>query len=466
MYMLIDELPPHHTLPLVPSQLWYLLTLEFVVADENGRSLLMIYPSYSLQAGDAGDLNEGYWTPPFFGYPVDLSFTSPDTAGAVMEVYQHFEAALDRESTIRELAYLMGLPNPQIELTGSFVELKRSPRTPEVAKCYKVVRYSCINLGPRGRRNLADPECRKGYVFLPLDELEDVVIPRFSAGHGRVERLYLSKPIISNLDHVLSSPNEFARLKDRAITLSAEDFSLQEEGVVVCMDLAGYGTVCKYAAENMGSFHEFGPEIATHFRGSVANLFYSFLGRTGISQVHIAGDGFIAAMPIRHFPDGSCSKAMNLFMSAYTHLLDAIDRLNGYIADPSKRIGSRLALHYGQYSYGRIAKTRSISADFDGASIIEVARLEGALREYIKGPIEIQDISQPINSPVRSTEALAEELAGNDHTVICSSEIMDRASNWLSTTGGMEQVTELRVSIKEFVTDAVVYRLIKTGAVE
>lgn len=459
-YYILDELPDNDSLPVVPTQLWLLLTLEVVVSDAHGQSLLLTYPSYTLE-GREGDapLAEGYWTPPFFGYPVDLGFSAPDTVGAVRARFRAHEANMNMKKTIDELAYVMGLPNPEIVDTGSFIELKRSPRSPELWKCYKVQRFICANLGPRGRKNLADPECRKGYVFLPLNEMDTILSSRESASHDRTERCFLSKPLISNLDYILGSNDRVSNLRANAIPLDPSDFRHEEEGLLVCADLAGYGTACRYALEHMHSFTDTGATIATYFRESVACLFYRFLSQIGVSQVHTAGDGFIAGVPARHFHGGSLAQTLVCFLAHYQSMLRKVEKFNEAIADESKKVGSRLALHYGKYRYGRIALTRSISSDFEGAAIIEVARLEGALREHTKGPVQAF-----ASAPKGKRKATQPQPANShSHTIICSHTLADIAGDTINGYRGIAFVAEIPIRIKEYESQARVYSLSVAG---
>ncbi|HBB18401.1 MAG TPA: hypothetical protein DCZ97_15900 [Syntrophus sp. (in: bacteria)] len=446
-YYILDERPDSDGLAVVPTQLWLLLTLEVAISDAHGESLLLTYPSYTLEGREEdGPLVEGYWTPPFFGFPVDLGFRAPDTVGAVRMRFQEHENAIDMRKSIDELAYVMGLPNPEIVNTGSFIELKRSPRSPELWKCYKIQRFTCTKLGPRGRRNLADPECRKGYVFLPLNDMDSVLTSRQSERHGRTERCFLSKPLISNLDFVLGSPERLSNLRANAIPLAPKDFRHEEEGLLICTDLAGYGTACRYAVEHMHSFTETGVSIATYFRESVACLFYRFLSQIGISQVHTAGDGLIAAIPKRHFENAGLDATLHTFFQQYRTMLHEVEKFNHAIGEESKKVGSRLALHYGSYRYGRIALSRSISSDFDGAAIIEVARLEGALREHIKGPLKAS-----------SQRPGKKRAVGHSHTFICSKNLNDVAGDSINACPGLSFDTEIPIRIKEFESQARVF---------
>jgi hypothetical protein len=72
-------------------------------------------------------------------------------------------------------------------------------------------------------------------------------------------------------------------------------------------------------------------------------------------------------------------------ISYWRRFLELLERLNKDIRDPGLAMGSRMALHYGAYLYGRIGFRRSFAPTFDGASVVEVARLEQGLSLAVKG---------------------------------------------------------------------------------
>jgi len=441
-YYILDNFPENHQLEEVPTQLWLLITLEVVISDQYGESILLTYPSYNL--GGAAKMNileEGYWAPPFFAQPIDIAYKSLDTVGSVMESFKEFETKINAKEQIGELAYVMGLPNPDIAFSGEFIELKRSPRSPNVWKCYKVLRYSCTNLGSRGRKNLADPECRKGYTFLPLYDLDNVLKDFNCQIHNKSERLFLSKPLNSNIDFVLKNESYLASLKSNAIKLNKDDFIIEEEGFILSFDLSGFGTVCKYATENMHSFTESGHNIATHFRESVAYLFYNFLSSLGIAQVQMAGDGFIAAFPKRHFIADDLNDVFAIIFKSYYSMLKKINEFNSSIKDSSKKVGSRLALNYGDYKYGRIAHGRSTSPDFDGANIIETARLEGGLREFTKGK-DMIDVDLQF-----------------EHTVIVSENLFSNLHNQIFEENFLVFISEYDIYVKEMISKGHIFKI-------
>jgi hypothetical protein len=438
VYEILDNLSDDQHLSSTPNQLWIILSLEIVIGDGLGEYLLLTYPSYGFVVGTESTTDEGYWAPPFIGLPVPITFDLPDTVGAVKRWLNDFEQRIDCRNIMAQLAYALGLTSPEIEFLESFIELKSSPRSPKLVKCYKILRFVVKNMDRKSHSNLADPECRKGYVFLPLREISNLIRERRSVESDMAEWVYLSKPLQSNVRRILSSDQQLQQMRDRAIGVAPSQFFRQEEGLLAAIDLAGYGTACKYATEHMGSFDMSGREIANQFRVSIANIFYQFLARSGIYQVHMAGDGLICGFPKRLFPDGDLTQALDSLFVCYKELLSKVNKFNSCIADPESKVGSRIALHHGKYNFGRVAQARSFGADFDGAAIIEVARLEGALRVHIK--------NLPKGSHIQ-------------HAVACSKALLNLVGGYFSEKSGILTRGELNVSIKEFSAEAAVFEL-------
>ncbi|MCP4650472.1 MAG: hypothetical protein GY853_10385 [PVC group bacterium] len=457
-YTIIDSLPDDYQLQDAPMNFWLIISLEVVVGDENGPSLLLTYPSYNLNGHKPGLINEGYWAPPFLAYNLIKKYSYPNRIGSIKELYSNFEKKLNVDDAIGELTYLMGLPDPAIKHAGSFTEVKRSPRTPEHVKCYKIIRYSCTNLGEKGKRNLADPEFRKGHVFLPLENLDNVLLEKYSDSHKRPENWFLSKPLISNVDAILSSPQNIESLKSKQIKLSDKDFVREERGILFKMDLAGYGTACKYAIENMHTFEEKGENIATSFRKSISVIFYEFLMQLGIMQVHLEGDGFIAALPNQHCYHEDIFDTISFIIKKYTELLRNIEHFNKFIKDDSKKVGSRLAIHFGDYTFGRVAKTMSLATDFDGASIIEVARLEGALSSIIKG--SNQNTKSSGSKKTKKQNNNINLFHGCLHNLIISEDFHSKFGNGdLAKMDTLKFINQFKVKIKESTLNAYIYNL-------
>lgn len=457
VYEILHDYPDSHRVEPSPVELWLISTLEVTIRHEGRPFFLLTYPSYSLSKTHGADIGEGYWTPPHVGFHVHFQYSAPGTVGRIKEAFSEFERKVDVEESMRQAAYLMGLSDPDISECGSFIELKTSPRSPNLVKCYKIMRFCVTGVGERSRRNLGDPECRKGYIFLPLEDMETVLTSRWSEPHGRNQLFFLGKPLISNVEYIVGDAGRLAQTVDRAINLATSDFFREENGILLCCDLAGYGTACKYATEEMGTFDLRGKEVATDFRESVAKMFYELLGRAGVSQVHMAGDGFIAAIPERLFLDGDVVPVIHAFFDRYLELLKHVEELNTYIKDTSRHLGSRLAIHFGPYRYGRIARARSIGADFDGASIVEVARLEAALRQYTKGPVHLGVAGEDSDADNRPVSVKHGELSL--HTVVASDAVLELSASFFETCAQLRCVADVNVGVKEFRGQAHIYEI-------
>jgi hypothetical protein len=53
-------------------------------------------------------------------------------------------------------------------------------------------------------------------------------------------------------------------------------------------------------------------------------------------------------------------------------------------SDGAPILGSRLAIHYGGYRYGKLSQAVSLVTSFDGNEIVAVSRLEQGLRSITK----------------------------------------------------------------------------------
>lgn len=449
-YKLIDDLPSVYMVERAPIQLWLLITLEIVVADRYGDYLLLTYPSYPLGDQLIDGCDEGYWTPPFCALPVPLSYSSPESVGAIKKEFENFEKRIDIQHELGQLTYLMGLLSPRISFKASFIELKTSPRSPDQVKCYKVLRFVVDEISMRSRRNLSDPDCLKNYAFLPLDKLSEVLIE----GADK-QTTYLSKPLISNLKLILSSEGFVTELKSRAIRLQDSDFFRHEEGMLLSVRLSGYSAACRYASERMHTFDQRGVEILTEFRESIASIFCDLLGKAGIFHVQMSSDGFLCAIPKRLF-FGDTSQVLENFLNCYKEFTDRVEALNAYVRVEEKKMGSLLAIHYGMYRYGRIAQARSISAHLDGFTINEILRLESALSEFMMSSLseisnyktEQQDYSNSYN------------LRLSQHIVICSARIIEEAEGFFEKNDSLLlPVSGLDFGVREVDGRATVFRM-------
>lgn len=376
--VLTAESPERMPLPASPSSVWIISTLEIAVSWQGDHHLMLIHPSYPL----AGQHNspphdEGYWAPPFVAYPVPIEYSPPTTAGSLLRLATEAAERIDIERDLNHLAYQMGLRDISLKRRTSFLELKVSPRSPSLVKAYYILRHGLAGVDRSSSRNLADPEQRRGYVFLPLGGYAAATQVRPGEEHGRSGRWFLGKPLMSNVEYVLGDEMRRLVISEEGIDVPADLFCRQERGVLCVVDLAGYGTALRYAFEHMHTFSTTASKAQDEFRGRVAHELHTMLGDLGTTQAQFAGDGFVAAFPERAFPDAT--ELIASIVARWERLVDLIEQLNCAIRVPDKRVGTRMVLHQGNYTYGRIAGTRSFAAAFDGTAVIEVVRLEQGL---------------------------------------------------------------------------------------
>ncbi|MFC4048547.1 hypothetical protein ACFOY4_02525 [Actinomadura syzygii] len=419
---------------------------------QGGRAyLLLTFPSYPLKTGNhSPPHDEGYWSPPFVAYPVPMMFSPPTTVGSLQKLAA---ARIDEDALkadLSHLAYQMGLRDTELEFRGSFFELKRSPRSPELVKAYKIVRYGLTGVDAACLRNLADPDMRRGYVYLPLDDYQEMTRPMHSALHKRAERWFLGKPLMSDVEHIVSDRRSRGAMAATAIDMETGMFSRRESGILCAVDLAGYGGALKYARENMHSFGETTDIIQETFRKSVTMRFDRMLARLGTTQVQTAGDGFVAAFPRRSFED--VADVVDELLEEWRAVVRGVDELNKAIKHPDYRVGSRVALHFGDYEYGRISGVGSFAAAFDGAAIIEVCRLEQALAIAMR--------EGAVTVGAAEGEGEGEALAARQNNVILSPEIHGLlGSEWRPRDAGYARRGELELAAKEFTGHGHVWRV-------
>lgn len=361
-----------------PASVWVISTLEVAISHQGKTSLLLTYPSYPLSGQPISDSHhEGHWAPPFMAYPVETGFSPPTTFESVQGLVDTALSKVDVRKDMQQLCYQMGLRDVHLSERESFLELKVSPREPSLVKAYWILRHALIDVDEACVANLADAEVRRGYVHLPIDLDAQVVSARREPNRERVELWFLGKPVQSNVEYVLRSPDRRAAIEQTALVVDPSAFAKDETGILCAVDLAGYGTALKYAGDHMHSPGIDGIDAQSIIRQRIITLLERMLAETGATQAQVAGDGFIAAFPDRVYPNRDST--IRRVLESWNRVLEAASILNGEIRTETSRVGSRIALHAGAYRYGRISGTNSFLPSFDGQSIVDVARLEQGL---------------------------------------------------------------------------------------
>ncbi|RNH98592.1 hypothetical protein EEZ25_26180 [Micromonospora aurantiaca] len=372
-YHLLDDLPDDHPLTPRPVQIWILLTVEIVVRTPVGRFLVAKQPYYS-DAADPESLFEGAWAPPFVGVPVPQRYDIAGTPRILRSRFAEVEEDIRPIELIQQFLYEMGVENPSIEERQPFVEIKSSPRNPHVVKAYKIRRFAVHSDLSTSKSNLADPDGRKGFVFIPLDDL-DRYVTRGKADDGKPVWMFLGLPLMTNLATVLSAPAEINRLKSSAIEIGSEYFFHDQYGLVLVLDLSGYGRTVRYVAENMNSLDAGGRELADFFRARLAQWFAELLAAIGARQIQHAGDGFVCAL---NRADAPALKALGAELRKFQ---DRIEQISAHLPD-EYQLGTRFAVHAGNYRYGRVGSALSAVPGFDGETVVTAVRLEQALAAH------------------------------------------------------------------------------------
>lgn len=369
-YHLLEDLPDDFPLIPRPVQVWILLTMEIVVKTPAGRFLVVKQPYYS-DAADPESLFEGAWAPPFIGVPVPQRYDVAGTPKILRSRFTEVERSIRPIELIEQFLYETGVENPSIEERPAFTEIKSSPRNPQVVKAYKIRRFSVRSDLSTSKSNLADPDGRKGFVFIPIDDLDRYVTRRNEAD-GKPAWTFLGLPLMTNLAALLSAPSEINQLRASAIEISSEYFFHDQMGLVIVLDISGYGRTVRYVTENMNSLDATGIELADFFRARLAQWFAELLAAIGARQIQHAGDGFVCAL------NRVDAAALSTLSRELHKLQDRIDQISARLPD-EYRLGTRFAVHRGEYRYGRVGGTLSAVPGFDGETVVTAVRLEQAL---------------------------------------------------------------------------------------
>ncbi len=383
-----------------PTTLVMVATLEITVRDDFGTYLLVISPRYDeVEVADPAlrtPLPESArWAVPYISRTLDRPSGGYRTIQATLDEVKKQLNTWKPKPKLKIYGDALFRGISDLEPVEGFYELKQSWSQPQVTKLYRILRY-------RGQVNcdnsmLADPDSRKGIAFIPIDQrYEAVTRTRYCEIHRRTERLYRSTPIEANVCAVIEDDEQRRDLKRQAVQLKRDVFFREYAGLLFCGDIAGYGAATSYAEGYMRDFSK--QDYGAVLRDSAAVAFTDLFLAAGVTQVHTAGDGFICAMPLAAWPadisSGAVRNALDQFATAYIEYIESLDVLNDQLkrhaaanaTGKAPVLGSRLAIHYGQYRYGKMSQAASLLTGFDGREIVAVSRFEQGLRAVSKTP--------------------------------------------------------------------------------
>lgn len=373
------------------SGLYVVASLEIAIRDAEGTGLALRLHSYP------ADVNrQGYWAPPNMQYHVNRDYEAPQD---ISDILAHFTRYVDDRSPsmledVTLLAESFGLRGAVVRRLAeeSIIELKPSINQPAIINAFCTVRFALTGLNEKSEANLVDREGRHGFVLFPLDgALATKVRHQIDLyGTGTVARHFLGKPIISGLERVL---DQHARgVRARAIDVSTVVTRRTEQGIIVVADIAGYGRVL--TSEYLGYVSTRDRELRS-FQSRVLSALERALTATGTTQVQTAGDGFVAGYPTENEGPTVIETVMEV-LHHWTETVTLIDEeINVALAEANNpsRLGSRIAVSYGRYEWGRINGLESFSPAFNGPAVVDTARLEQGLNAYIAERVRNQTMA-------------------------------------------------------------------------
>ena len=437
-----------------PDRLRLIATIEIPVKDALGTYLLVVYPDYSgAESIDNDYLEAGEWTPPYVSYNVEEMTRNlfpkrlSTHTGELLKRFDRASEQVDLREALYSHAERLGLSAMDLKPNGEVCYYRRAFRKPENFRGYCIKKY--IGRISKGDfPNVADPEMRKGFAFLPIDDDFSLTSRRYCERHERHERLFLGKPIAVNLAADLEHEAMRETLCNRATEIPKPMFTSKQKGFIFAGDLAGYGAFCEFLKSNTGNLDMSGDAVAESLRDSATHEFTRMFRRSGIYQTHMSGDGFICVVSASEYE--ADPTRLREFLRCYSELTCRLDEFNAKLAElpvasqqeDLPMLGSRLAIHFGEYRFGKMSMFASLSPSFDGAAIIEAARIEGGLRNQI---------------------ASDDKPAG--HWVAISKAARTRLSD-IEDLLPVELVERVTVSDKEFQGDAEVWRVSRESGLE
>jgi hypothetical protein len=435
---LLDNLRDDERVPHTPVGLLHILVLVVVIEDDHGHHLLLRMLPYDEEGPDGHGFGGGSWALPFTEHPVSHDGPPLHTVGEVRKILDgssKWNQPKHGQKEAVKAAWNNGLIAPEVRALGEMTVLKPSIRVPDHWLAIRFHPYLAWTDVDAGLHTLADPEAKRGLVYLPLDDLDAVVARR----QGGEEWWYRGKPIAFEVAWLLG-PERRGRLKDHSVRLRADHFSRTEEGLIVVADLAGWGRALQAAGQPRNAIGVTGPSNVHQFVDHTNAAYHRFLSRIGPSYEQHSGDGILAVFHARSY---DLADVLSRLLPGWRTLLAHVEPLNEYLQDAGIVIGSRLAIHHDSYRYGRTGQALSHSAAVTGEGIVKAARLEQGLANW-----------------VREEGGSARPGTTLRHTLAVSMEALDRHAEALNDFHShLDSLGDHRLSAKESDVDAHVWRV-------
>ena len=436
-YIDLTDKPDSYMLPDRPLFGYLIWSFEIVLADSTDTYLLLQYASYAVQNGRPADC---VWAPPFAAEDVHLTSLTSRRLGALRQWFERFEASITHEHVAARTLYLMGATGAEWKSIADVFEYKESFRDAGQRKLYKVRRYSVVLDDDVAFLNAADPEGLKGHVFLPLTQRERVLVRPVS--DDTHVALFRGKPLVSHLARLLADPDQVEGLVARATRIPRQWCVLDESGILLRVDVAGYGRLCEYVRAHMRSFQEDGPAIERWLNNSLYKTFVNELAGRGTARIRLEGDGFVAAFPTPLEDSSGVRHKIGMIVALIGKIGSAVRGLNESISDASRQVYCRAAICLGSYRFGRIGELASDGGELEGSAITEVSRLEQALKDYLG------EVAAGTGSGALAVQGMPD--------VAMHVEVFEKYCRSEGEIGGATTVTEIarkRLVVKEFAAE-------------
>lgn len=387
-YLIVEDLEEGYEFKERPTQLWVIVTIEISFLYENQNFLVITQPYYpdpNLKKFD------GFWSPPFVGFPVDIGFYPPVTASDLLKRFQNYITEENTRPIVDRLTYGLGLENPILERREGFTELKTSPRTPDTTKAFHIVRYTTRPQGNRALANIADPEGHHDFSFIPLD-LQSPFI--HSVDGGKVLK-FAGRPLYSNLSHLIQTTKIRSQIRSSSFNIDESLFYISENCIIISLDVSGYGRYSHFLSNNIVTPFEKGNQIRDRWMGTIDSLLSTFCLNAGFLWTQFAGDGLVAALPFNEKEHPEVSRAFTSIKS----LIKDLSMINSNLSE-RENIFIRASAHIGKVRFGRISGPITSVPSFSGDDIVRSVRL----LEVIRNSNNLQQLNCDTSSLIISPE--------------------------------------------------------------
>jgi hypothetical protein len=449
MYIDLTEKPDGFFLPSRPSFGYLIWSMEIVLRDSTDAYLLLVYASYAIQDERPKDC---IWAPPFTALDVPPSSLTSNRLGSIRDHFRRCEERVDADTLIAQALYRMGATGAEWRLVGEIMEFKESIRDVGHLKCYKIRRYAVQLTDSIALLNAADPENLKGHTFLPLTRYHDVVLRASSETGGHVAT-FRGKPLATHLARVLANKDQIASMISRACPIESRWCFLEECGLLLRLDVAGYGRLCEFVRTHMRTFLEDGTAVEHWLNNSLYKVFMNELATCGAARTRLEGDGFVAAFPISLDEQKEIRLRVKAVLRLVFRIRAAVVSLNQSISDKSRHVYCRAAICVGNYRFGRVGELASDGGELEGPVITEVSRLEQALKEFLSAQTRQGRTGESSGNQPTDQPCLAFPAALFDALVDDDSEDL-----------GALEVARAVVRVKEYEAEVVICQLATLAA--